>query len=182
MPSAFPCFSDKCFSSLICASSHPLGPKVAPNEFGAWIIAPVLLLIIPNLDLDNAFSALHYEEVLIASKSHGALAPIFLKSIAIHLPFLSRYFCTSTPSLGKTKSTVKVGSWSAVKPPSRRSHSRTLFYQNPQEVTFQEPVKRYSWRDTLAVSLVSLTLLGRRYYFQHQFCITIRFPFVSRCS
>ena len=57
-------------------------------------------------------------------------------------------------NLGKTKSTVKVGSWSAVKPPSTRSDNRTLCYQNPQEVTFEEPVKRYSWRDTLTVSLV----------------------------
>ena len=58
--------------------------------------------------------------------------------------------------LGKTKSTVKVGSWSTVEPPSRRSHNRTLFCQNPQEVTFEEPVKRYSWRDTLTASLASL--------------------------
>ena len=28
--------------------------------------------------------------------------------------------------------------------------------QNPQEVTFEEPVKRCSWRDTLTVPLVSL--------------------------
>ena len=40
--------------------------------------------------------------------------------------------------LGKTKSTVKVGSWSTVKPPSRRSDNRTLFCQNPQEVAFEE--------------------------------------------
>ena len=59
--------------------------------------------------------------------------------------------------LGKTKSTVKVGSWSAGKPTSRRSDNRTLFCQNQQEVTFEEPVKRYSWRGTLTVSLVSLT-------------------------
>ena len=52
--------------------------------------------------------------------------------------------------VGKTKSTVKASSWSTVKPPpSRRSDNRTLFCQNPQEVTFEEPVKRHSWRDTL---------------------------------
>ena len=60
--------------------------------------------------------------------------------------------------LGKTKSTVKVGSWSTVKNPSRRSDNRTLFCQKPQEVTFEGPVKRYSWRDTLTVSLVSLKI------------------------
>ena len=58
--------------------------------------------------------------------------------------------------IGKTKSTVKAGSWSTAKPPSRRSDNRTLFCQTPQEVPFEEPVKRYSWRDTLTVSLVSL--------------------------
>ena len=62
--------------------------------------------------------------------------------------------------LGKTKSTVKAGSWSTVKPPSRRSDSRPLLCQNPQEITFEEPVKRYSWRDTLTVSLVSLNYSG----------------------
>ena len=69
---------------------------------------------------------------------------------------LSALCRSSTPLIGKTKSTVKVGSWSTVKPPSRRSDNRTLFCQNPQEVAFEEPVKRYSWRDTLTVSLVSL--------------------------
>ena len=33
-----------------------------------------------------------------------------------------------------------------------------FFCQNPQEVTFEEPMKRYSWRDTLTVSLVYLTV------------------------
>ena len=51
--------------------------------------------------------------------------------------------------VGKTKSTVKAGSWSTIQPPSGRSDNRTLFCQNPQEVNFKEPVKRYSWRDTL---------------------------------
>ena len=59
-------------------------------------------------------------------------------------------------NLGTAKSTVKVVSWSAVKPPSRRSDNRTLFCQNPQEVTFEEPVKRHS----LTVSLVSLMTKG----------------------
>ena len=65
--------------------------------------------------------------------------------------------------LGKTKSTVKAGSWSTAKPPSRRSDNRTLFCQIPQEVPFEEPAKRYSWRDTLTVSLVSL-MDSRRLY------------------
>ena len=60
--------------------------------------------------------------------------------------------------IGKAKSTVKASSWSTVKPPSRRSDNCTLFSQNPPEVTFEEPVKRYSWRDTLTVSLVSLNV------------------------
>ena len=46
--------------------------------------------------------------------------------------------------------------------PFRRSHNRTLFCQNPQEATFEEPVKRYSWRDILTVSLVSLSLKQRK--------------------
>ena len=63
--------------------------------------------------------------------------------------------------IGKTKSTVKAGSWSTVKLPSRRSDNRTLFCQNPEEVAFEEPAKRYSWRDTLTVSLVSLTKISK---------------------
>ena len=62
----------------------------------------------------------------------------------------------STGVLGKTKSTVKAGSWSTAKPPSKRSDNRTLFCQIPHEVPFEEPVKRYSWRVTLTTSLVSL--------------------------
>ena len=58
--------------------------------------------------------------------------------------------------LGNTKSTVKAGSWSTVKLPSRRSDNSTLFCQNPEEVAFEELAKRHSWRDTLTVSLVSL--------------------------
>ena len=50
---------------------------------------------------------------------------------------------------------------SRVTPPSRRSYNRTLLCENPQEVTFEEPVKRYSWRDTLTVSLVSLRVSRR---------------------
>ena len=68
--------------------------------------------------------------------------------------------------LGKTKSTVKVVRWVPgvlFNPPSRRSHNRTLFCQNPQEVTFEEPVRRYSWRDTVTVSLVSLTFTDTSY-------------------
>ena len=42
----------------------------------------------------------------------------------------------------KAKTTVKVGSWSTVNPPSRRSDNRTLFFQTPQEVAFEEPVQR----------------------------------------
>ena len=52
-------------------------------------------------------------------------------------------FLKWAPILGKTKSTVKAG-------------NRTLFCQIPQEVPFEEPVKMYSWRDTLTESLVSL--------------------------
>ena len=66
--------------------------------------------------------------------------------------------------LGKTKSTVKVGSWSTVKPPSRRSDNRTLFCQNPREVAFEESVKRCSWRDTLTVSLVSPIVLCQNFF------------------
>ena len=39
--------------------------------------------------------------------------------------------------LGKTKSTVKVGSWSAVRPPSRRSHNRTLFLPKSTRSNFR---------------------------------------------
>ena len=68
---------------------------------------------------------------------------------------------TERLQLSETKSTVKASSWRTVKPPSRRSHNRTLFCQNPQEVPFEEPMKRYSWRDTLPVSLVSLNNFGK---------------------
>ena len=40
-------------------------------------------------------------------------------------------------NLGKAKNTVKVGSWSAVKPPSRRSHNRTLFCQKRTRSNFR---------------------------------------------
>ena len=39
--------------------------------------------------------------------------------------------------LGKTKSTVKVGSCSTVKPPSRRSDNRTLFCQKSTRSSFR---------------------------------------------
>ena len=69
--------------------------------------------------------------------------------------------------LGKTKSTVKVGlleyCWTPLQIYSRRSDNHTLFYQSPQEVTFEEPLKRHSWKDskpyTLTVSLVSLNIV-----------------------
>ena len=59
-------------------------------------------------------------------------------------------------SLGKTKSTVKVGSWSAVKPPPGGPITVLFSDKNHKKVAFEEPLKRYSWRD--ALSLVSLNL------------------------
>ena len=76
--------------------------------------------------------------------------------------------------LGITKSTVKVGSWSTANPPSRTSDNRTLFCQNPQELTFEEPVKRYSWRDSLTISLVSLKVQYLHGY--DSFCKRLVFP------
>ena len=37
----------------------------------------------------------------LSGESNRPLTPILLKSIAIHLPFLSRYFCKSMPSFGQ---------------------------------------------------------------------------------
>ena len=49
--------------------------------------------------------------------------------------------------LGETKSTVEVGllehSWTALQIYSRKSDNRTLICQNPQEVAFEEPVRRH---------------------------------------
>ena len=63
-------------------------------------------------------------------------------------------------SLSKTKSTVKVGSWSAVEPPPGGPITVLFSAKNHNKVAFEEPVKRYSWRDTLTVSLVSLINSG----------------------
>ena len=45
-----------------------------------------------NSNADHIFPTKHQEE------SNRPLTPILLKSIAIHLPSLSRYFCKSMPS------------------------------------------------------------------------------------
>ena len=46
----------------------------------------------------SCLSCLRRFRCLYSGESHRPLTPIFLKSIAIHLPFLSRYFCKSMPS------------------------------------------------------------------------------------
>ena len=51
----------------------------------------------PDLSISPHFAAwgCHHSD---SGESNRPLTPILLKSIAIHLPFLSRYFCTNMPS------------------------------------------------------------------------------------
>ena len=75
--------------------------------------------------------------------------------------------------MGQSQEDVKVGPWSTVERPPSRSTPRGLMEEysclpsaTPQEVTFEEPVRRHSWKDsypyTLTAFLVSLMFTKQR--------------------